>query len=79
MDRKKSVVISGYYGFNNIGDEAVLSSIVTALRKHIPDVHIIVLSNAPSQTKAFYGVQAINRWQIKEIAKAIKASDLLIT
>lgn len=79
MDRKKSVVISGYYGFNNIGDEAVLSSIVTALRKHIPDVHIIVLSNAPSQTKAFYGVQAINRWQIKEIAKAIKASDLLIS
>lgn len=79
MDRKKSVVISGYYGFNNIGDEAVLSSIITAVRKHIPDVHITVLSNAPSQTKAFYDVEAINRWQMKEIAKAIKASDLLIS
>lgn len=79
MDRKKSIVISGYYGFNNIGDEAVLSSIVTALRKHIPDVHITVLSNAPSQTKALYGVDAVDRWQIKEIAKVIKASDLLIS
>lgn len=79
MDHKKSIVISGYYGFNNIGDEAVLSSIVTALRKHIPDVHITVLSNAPSQTKALYGVDAVDRWQIKEIAKVIKASDLLIS
>lgn len=79
MDRKNSVVISGYYGFNNIGDEAVLSSIITALRKHIPNLEITVLSNAPSQTEAFYGVKAINRWQIKEINKAIKASDVVIS
>lgn len=79
MDSKKSIVISGYYGFNNIGDEAVLSSIITALRKQMPNVQITVLSNAPSQTKAFYGVEAINRWKIKEISQAIKKSDLVIS
>ncbi|MEF9960172.1 MAG: polysaccharide pyruvyl transferase CsaB [Niameybacter sp.] len=79
MGSKKSVVLSGYYGFNNIGDEAVLSSIITALRKHIPNVEITVLSNAPSQTKALYGVEAINRWGIKEIREAIKKSDLVIS
>lgn len=79
MDRKKSVVLSGYYGFNNIGDEAVLSSIISALRKHIPNVEITVLSQSPGQTKALYGVNAINRWDIKEITRTIKKSDLLIS
>lgn len=79
MDRKKSVVISGYYGFNNIGDEAVLSSIISALRKHMPNVELTVLSQSPGQTKALYGVRAINRWDIKTIMHTIKNSDLLIS
>lgn len=79
MDRKQSVVLSGYYGFNNIGDEAVLSSIISALRKHIPNVEITVLSQSPEQTKAFYGVNAISRWDIKTIICTIKKSDLLIS
>ena len=79
MGRKKSVVLSGYYGFNNIGDEAVLSSIISALRKHIPNVEITVLSQSPGQTEALYGVNAINRWDIKEITRTIKKSDLLIS
>ena len=79
MDRKQSVVLSGYYGFNNIGDEAVLSSIISALRKYMPNVEITVLSNSPDQTKALYGVEAINRWDMKEIIRTIKKSDLLIS
>lgn len=79
MGTKKSIVLSGYYGFNNIGDEAVLSSIITALRKQIPNVEITVLSNSPSQTKALYGVEAINRWGIKDIIAAIKKSDVVIS
>lgn len=79
MDTKSTVVISGYYGFDNIGDEAVLQSIIGALREQMPKVNIVVLSNAPQKTKALYNVEAINRWKIKEVMAAIKKSSLLIS
>lgn len=73
------IVLSGYYGFDNIGDEAVLFSIIAALRKEIKEVELIVLSNNPDKTKALYGVESVNRWDMKAVAKAIKESDLLIS
>lgn len=73
------IVLSGYYGFDNIGDEAVLYSIITALREELKNVHITVLSNNPEQTKALYNVDSINRWKIVEVIKVIKGSDLLIS
>ena len=79
MSNTNKIVLSGYYGFDNIGDEAVLFSIITALRKEIKDVHITVLSNNPDKTKALYGVESVNRWDIKAVARSIKESDLLIS
>lgn len=79
MSNTNKVVLSGYYGFDNIGDEAVLFSIITALRKEIKDVQITVLSNNPDKTKALYGVESVNRWDMKSVAKTIKVSDLLIS
>ncbi|WP_137792013.1 polysaccharide pyruvyl transferase CsaB [Bacillus sp. E(2018)] len=73
------VVLSGYYGFNNIGDEAILLSIISALKEQKPDIEIVVLSNDPEFTKRTYGVDAINRWQIKEVLAVLKTSDGLIS
>lgn len=73
------VVLSGYYGFDNIGDEAILYAIIQSLRKEQPDVDITVLSNNPTETAERYGVQAVNRWKLKEVMRAIKASDGLIS
>lgn len=79
MANTNKIVLSGYYGFDNIGDEAVLFSIITALRKEIKDVHITVLSNNPDKTKALYSVESVNRWDMKSVAKTIKESNLLIS
>lgn len=79
MGNPSEIVISGYYGFDNIGDEAVLSSILSALREQIPGLHITVLSNNPEKTKHIYEVEAVNRWHIKEVIKAIKTCDMLIS
>ncbi|WP_069998802.1 polysaccharide pyruvyl transferase CsaB [Cellulosilyticum sp. I15G10I2] len=79
MGNSNKIVISGYYGFDNIGDEAVLSAILSLLRASIKDTDITVLSNNPEKTKALYDVETVNRWDIKAIIKAIKACDLLIS
>lgn len=73
------VVISGYYGFDNIGDEAILYSVIQAIRKEDPEIDITVLSNEPAVTAETYGVDAVNRWKLSEVVQAIKESDGLIS
>lgn len=79
MAKQKTIVLSGYYGFDNIGDEAVLLSIIQSLKKQMNDVNITVLSHTPEKTSTTYGVQSVNRWKLKEIIKAIRQADLLIS
>jgi len=68
------VVLSGYYGFGNVGDESVLKAIIKGLRKIIPKVNITVLSATPKLTKEFNGVDSISRNNcLKIIIKLLKA------
>ncbi len=75
----KKVVISGYYGFDNLGDEAVLQSIIQALRNEEPDLEITVLSKDPQSTANRYGVNARDRWRILQIVKTLQNADLLVS
>src|SRR5690242_4180890 len=64
MKKKKgSVVIAGYYGFGNAGDELILGSLIQSIRDHQSAAHITVLSAQPEQTSAHFSVEAVNRWQ----------------
>ncbi|WP_088104291.1 polysaccharide pyruvyl transferase CsaB [Halalkalibacter urbisdiaboli] len=73
------LVLSGYYGFDNVGDEAILYSIISAFRELDPKIELTVLSNQPEKTAKQYGVQAVNRWKLSDIAKVIKAADGVIS
>lgn len=73
------VAVSGYYGFNNTGDEAVLYSILRTLRAAKPDLKVTVFSNDPAKTAKQYNVEAVNRWKIKEIITTLRQSDVLIS
>lgn len=77
------VVISGYYGFRNSGDEAVLKSILDALAAQSQllgvQVQPVVLSIDPPLTASMYGVEAVHRMQPKAIMQAIRSSDGLIS
>ncbi|MGX1829429.1 polysaccharide pyruvyl transferase CsaB [Paenibacillus taichungensis] len=79
----QKLVISGYYGYHNSGDEAVLKSILTALEEesHRSNVTIepIVLSGDPEWTTSMYGVRSVHRMKLKEVREAIKESDGLIS
>ena len=73
------IVISGYYGFDNLGDEAILKAIITSLKKVDSTIDITVLSNNPAKTQNSYNVKAINRWNLYSIYKNILKSDGLIS
>ncbi|PZT56923.1 polysaccharide pyruvyl transferase CsaB [Paenibacillus silvae] len=79
----KKLVISGYYGFRNSGDEAVLKSILTALEEESQRSNVtiepIVLSIDPAWTTSMYGVRAVHRMKLKEVREALKESDGLIS
>lgn len=66
------LVLSGYYGFYNVGDEAILQSIIESLHKENPNIELVVLSNDPDYTRKMYGVEAVDRWSIKSVYDAIK-------
>lgn len=74
----KRVLLSGYYGFDNAGDEAVLYAIIESLRQ-VGIEEITVLSAKPEATAALYQVEAVDRWSKKGIYKAVKNCDLLIS
>lgn len=79
----QTIVLSGYYGFRNSGDEAVLQSILTALeeegRANGVQIDPVVLSIDPEWTSRTYGVKAVHRMKFAEVRNAIKNSDGLIS
>ncbi len=77
--RMYNILISGYYGFDNIGDESILRTLVSSLREHIPDCSLTVLSHNPASTREKYGVEAVDRMSPVAILRAVKGCDMLIS
>jgi len=73
------LLISGYYGYGNTGDEAILAALADELRRRYPDVQLTVLSADPEATARQYGVEAIPRWSLPAIWRALRGADLLIS
>lgn len=64
------IVISGYYGFSNTGDEAILKVITSFLK----DNEIVVLS-----AKKNYFANSIYRYNFFRILKELKSSQILLS
>lgn len=77
------LVLSGYYGFRNSGDEAVLQSILTALAQAGRELGVtvtpVVLSGDPAWTSLRYGVEAVSRMKLAEVWAALRGSAGLIS
>jgi polysaccharide pyruvyl transferase CsaB len=73
------VLISGYIGFNNSGDEGILMAITQHLRALAPDLEITVLSRRPAETQRLYGTRAVHRFSPPAVVAAMACTDLLIS
>ena len=75
----KQVCISGYYGFNNFGDETILEILIKNLKKFDNSTHITVFSSNPEKTSKELSVNSVYSFNIKELIKTIYKSDCLIS
>jgi len=79
----RTIVVSGYYGYNNSGDEAVLHAIVTALRAEARETgveaDIVVLSGDPAATARLHGVKAAHRMRPLAVLGALLRADALVS
>lgn len=73
------IVVSGYYGFANAGDEAMLAAMIEALTDIEPAIKITVISGNPEDTRQRHGVAAVYRLNYPEIARVLAKSQLLIS
>jgi polysaccharide pyruvyl transferase CsaB len=74
-----TVLFSGYYGYNNIGDEAVLGGLLAGLRAADAGVTPVVLSGDPAATEALHGVAARPRMGFGAVQAALRKADLLVS
>jgi polysaccharide pyruvyl transferase CsaB len=75
------VGITGSYGGLNLGDEAILQSIITQLRKDVPKVEITVFSRDAEDTKRRHGVERsvpVRKLSRAEVLPEVERLDLLI-
>ena len=77
--KKYRVVMSGYYGFGNAGDDAILEATRNALRKAGDQVELTVLSKDPELTRSRYGVDAVPRFNMLKVREALKGADALLS
>ena len=72
----KKVLVSGYIGFNNFGDEIIFD----VLSKHLKTLgyKVSALSCNPAETKKLYDVEAYYFKNIFQILKAIIQNNILI-
>ncbi len=72
------ILISGYHGFANSGDEALLFAILASLRRQSPNLDVTVLSKTPEKTAETYGVKSVYRYNPFKIIKEMKSSKMLL-
>jgi polysaccharide pyruvyl transferase CsaB len=78
MSTPARVLISGYYGFGNAGDEAMLGGLAAGLREVAPGSELVVLSGDPESTMREHGLVAVPR-NLRSAWRQAKATDLLIS
>ena len=74
-----NLLIAGYHGFGNCGDEAILKAMTTNIRGLAEDVDITALSHNPEFTKTEYNIKSVQRFNVFQVLSAIKHSDIILS
>ncbi|MDF2439579.1 MAG: hypothetical protein JWN98_563 [Abditibacteriota bacterium] len=82
LNSSVNFLLSGYYGYRNAGDEAVLAAILHDLAQSAPRSTFTVTSGNPAYTTQLHSshpIQAITRQSPRALAAAIGACDVFVS
>ena len=78
-EKGKKVLICGYYGYGNSGDDLLLRIITENLHRQVPGIDISVLTKSPRQTARTCSVRGCRRFNPFSLFAAVMRSNLLIS
>jgi putative peptidoglycan lipid II flippase len=73
------IVLSGYYGFDNAGDEALLAAITSSIKNLEPRAEFVVFSGSPRRTFLLHKIKAVYYMNPLLVVWHLLTSDLLIS
>lgn len=77
-EKRYDVILSGYYGFGNFGDEIILSTIVRKIRDERPECELVVLSKDPKGTRKKFGTDSFSRLDLLKVRRIMKDSRIYV-
>jgi polysaccharide pyruvyl transferase CsaB len=77
-NRVFDIMLSGYYGYANSGDDALLDAVIKSLRRERENLSILVLSRNPHETMRDYGVFSIHRLNFFRVRRYMKRTRLIV-
>ncbi|MEB3222053.1 MAG: polysaccharide pyruvyl transferase CsaB [Candidatus Sericytochromatia bacterium] len=74
----RRILVSGYFGFGNTGDEAILAALASLVSQVAPDARLVALSADPVGTRQL-GIDAVQRLDIPAIWAELRRASLFIS
>lgn len=74
-----NLLIAGYHGYGNCGDEATLMAMTRNLKNMAKDINITAISHTPEITKSEYGINSVQRFNAIKVIIAIAKSDIILS
>ena len=75
---RATVVVGGYFGCGNLGDDAILQAFIEYTRQHYPNMRILALTKHPKRDSRRFGVRCVRRKNPFAIAMAFLKADAFL-
>lgn len=74
--RGKRAVLCGYYGYGNIGDEAMLGALAKSLGQKAGG--LCIMSRTPAESAERFGTDAVGRYDMRALSRKLAEADVMI-
>ena len=78
VEAPTTILVIGYYGAGNLGDEAVLTALVSGLRSGCRNLKLIVPGENPRDLASRHDVESFEPWDMERLADALDEADAVV-